>query len=95
MSFSLDTVIAESKLEPFAFQLEGEELTLPHAQTLTAEQAVGIETGNAVQVLREIAGDELGTRLGRLPGFALNALLEEWSKHSGIKMGEEPASTRS
>lgn len=94
-SFNLDTVIAESTLQPFLFELDGQEHQLPHVQTLNAEQAVGVENGNAVEVLKEIAGDELGSRLGKLPGFALEALLKQWLAHAGLKPGELPASTRS
>lgn len=95
MAFNLDTVIAESKYEPFPFELDGAEQTLPHIQTLTAEQAVRLESGNAVEVLKEIAGDDLGTRLGRLPAFALEALLSKWLEQAGLKSGESVASTRS
>jgi hypothetical protein len=95
MTFNLDTVIAESDLAPFPFELDGEARTLPHIQTLTTEQAVRVEMGNPIEVLQEIGGDELGTRLGKLPAFALNALLEAWLAHSGLQPGESSASTGS
>lgn len=87
-TFNLDTVIAESTLQPFPFELDSEQHQLPHVQTLTAEQAVRLEQGNAVEVLKEIAGDELGSRLSQLPGFALEALIKQWLAHAGLKPGE-------
>lgn len=95
MTFNLDTVLAESDRKPFTFTLDGEQHELPHVETLTAEQAVRLDQGNAVQVLHEIAGDELGGRLGKLPGFALEALLRQWLSHAGLKPGESRASTGS
>lgn len=95
MTYDLDAVIAEDERKPFVFTLKGEQWTLPHAETISAEQAEALDAGHVVKTLKSIGGNDLGAQLAKLPAFALEALMNEWLKASGTTLGEELASTGS
>lgn len=85
----------DDKYPPFPFVLDGDAHELLNAQMLTAEQTVRVEEGDARGVIAEIAGDGMADRLMKLPAHALNALLNGWIEHVGVKPGESVASSSS
>lgn len=92
--FSLqETLAAERNLEPFKFDgPDGELLELPHASTMTTEQAVRMDRGDIDGVLRELAGRKVAGVVMALPAYATDALTEAWLEHAGMRPGESPAS---
>lgn len=84
----LDVLQAEATFEPFRFTLDAQERELPHVQTLSTEQALQVEAGQAKDVIVTIAGQDLADRLMKLPAFAMNAVLEGWLQHAGLAQGE-------
>lgn len=91
----LDVLQAEADFVSFPFRLDGELHELTHVRMLSTEQALLMESGGAATVMVEVAGEDLGGRLMKLPNHAMEALLERWLKHAGLKPGESPASTGS
>lgn len=85
---NLDTLIAETKKEPFRFTLGGEIRELPHFSTLSPRQALQMDAGNVEDILGEISSPELAEQIMSLPGFAADKLLEDWMKHAGNSSGE-------
>lgn len=84
---NIDTLIAETKKEPFRFTLAGKVRELPHFSTITPKQALALDKGEVEEVLTEIVGD-LATEILTLPGFAADAVLEGWMNHAGTAPGE-------
>jgi hypothetical protein len=85
--FNVDTLVAETNKEPFRFTLDGEIRELPHFATVTPRQALALDSGN-MDIFGEIAGEDLADKIMSLPGFAADAVLEQWMKHAGNAPGE-------
>lgn len=85
---NLDTLIAETKKEPFRFTLGGKVRELPHFSTLSPRQALQMDAGNVEDILGEISSPELAGQIMDLPGFAADKVIEDWMKHSGTSPGE-------
>jgi hypothetical protein len=96
--FDLDAVAAEGQDEPFRFRFGGEVYEMP---PLDLRQAAKLDDtgGSAVDMFRLLLGDEQWQRMeaaeARLTQPMFLELLDRYTKHTGIDLGESPASSRS
>ena len=87
--FSLRKAVSDSELEPFEFEdLDGETRQLPHVKALTQRQANSAVTGEVGPLLQEVA-PVVADQLMDLPTYALEQLVTEWMRHSGIEFDAE------
>lgn len=90
----LDVLVAEEAREPFTFRLGGREWSLPHISDLTLRQMRSVDSGDLIDVVREVGGDELADLLLDSKGTAAAGLHVNWLKHAGVGQGESQASSR-
>jgi hypothetical protein len=95
--YDLDALEHEAEEEPFFFRFGGEEYVLPPHLDIRAAAALG--GGRIDDGLRILLGAEQWTRLQQADAVFddrhLVALLEEYSSHIGVTLGELPASPSS
>lgn len=84
----LDVLVAEESREPFTFRLGGRDWSLPHISDLTLRQMRAVDSGNLIDVVREVGGDELADLLLDSKGTATAALHVNWLRHAGVGQGE-------
>lgn len=89
-----DVLIAEANFEPYKFTLGGKARELPHIRTLPASQLEALDT-DFDSTFPDVAGEELAQLVADLPLHAYEAFVKSWFEHSGLELGELPASARS
>jgi len=101
MTFSVRKTLADASLAPFEYEdAAGKPQVLPHAKTLSPDQAMRIAIhGDFEGVLNEIAPGQ-GTALANLPMIVIEPLLAAWFEHSeidlsGAGLGKPPKSSPS
>lgn len=98
-AFDLDAVIAEATATPFTFTLGGETFTMRSPED--ADWQVALNSGNSGAegtraFVAELLGDDFERFAAhRVPGRALNRLVDACQKHYGVTPGESGASTAS
>jgi len=97
--FDLDALAAESVGERFRFIYGGREWSIPLVEDIDKrllDRMAEAPDAVAREAFQLAFGDEWA-EFDQLPMSlrTLNALLEEWSRHSGLELGEGLASPRS
>jgi hypothetical protein len=85
--FDVDVYVNELDLRPYRFRMGGKLYELPHASTLTAQQAVDL-TIDPLTTLSQVAGDDLAPKLMALPTAGLEAIVKRWTNAAGVDAGE-------
>ena len=97
--FDLDAVEREARRDPFPFKLKGRVFTLPHLAGLDRKILSAVDEGDAAAMTAALR-EGLGSRYAEFDRLPLSLdgvkqLFEEWMRHSGLAVGESPASTGS
>lgn len=92
---NLDALDAEANLAPFVIRVGGKKVEIPHASTMTVEQAERMDTGERRAVMVELIGEELTATIWRLKVGTLEKFINAWLVHGGTDLGEDAASADS
>lgn len=93
--FDLDTLETDLDLTPLRFRVGGEEFEMPHPNSLPWTAEEDMASGDGARVLRAMFGnDEAYDRLCThdFPGWKMEALMQRYTEHFGIDLGESQAS---
>ena len=97
--FDLDAVEREARREPFVFRLKGRTFTLPHMADLDHKVLLAVDEGDAAAMTAALQAGLAGryAEFSQLPLSlsGVKTLIEAWMRHSGLAVGESPASTGS
>lgn len=99
--YNLDAWIAESRREPFRFQLGGKQFAMPAAAELDKSvlSSVNLDRPSAsdIETLMSIGLGDQWPEFNAQPAplGALGELFKQWQRHEGVTVGESSASTDS
>jgi len=100
----LDAAYREVRHKPYGFVFAGERWVLPHARSLGPKALAALEAADEGMTLEQLGelfrlmfGPEQAARWDALdPGSDVyQPFFTRWMAHSGVKLGEEPASSDS
>lgn len=88
--YDLDAVANEAQNEPFKFKFGGQEYSIPCKEDVDTRVAEAIEKGDLYLAFSYLLGPDQYDRFHAepLPARKAVALLEAWSSHNGISLGD-------
>jgi hypothetical protein len=93
VDLDLDALEADVTHKPFTFRLAGQRFEIPHPNDFDWHVQEDIASGDLPRMFRALLGDQFET-FDVLPASTgkMVRIMEDYSKHFGVDVGESPAS---
>jgi hypothetical protein len=93
VDLDLDALEADATHRPFTFRLAGQRFEIPHPNDFDWHVQEDIASGDLARMFKALLGDQFEAfDAVAVPTAKMARLMEDYSKHFGVDVGESPAS---